>query len=102
MTIQYDEKGKIFTNIVQKETVVVTIQTRIHQIHGTIYVRLGERIKDELDQCAKFLPVTDLVVFDLNGNTLYQSSFMLVNLDQIIWLIPDAEMVVASNDRNPS
>jgi hypothetical protein len=39
MSIEYDNKGKVFTHIVRKDAVYVRIQTATHQIQGEIYLR---------------------------------------------------------------
>jgi hypothetical protein len=97
MATQYIEKRKIFTNVVSKDAVLVTIQTLIHLIHGYIYVRPGERIKDELAHSDGFLAVTDATVYNSQGVELYQAGFLAVNREHIVWLIPDEEI---SDHRN--
>ena len=49
MTIEYDTKGKIFTNIISKETTPAAIQTTTHRIEGEVHIRQSARFKDELD-----------------------------------------------------
>lgn len=90
MTTEYDEKGKIFTNVLQKDPVKAIIQTGEYQIKGCIHVRRGERLKDEVDRCEKFLPVTHALVTAVGGE-IQELEFLLVNLDKIIWLYPDPE-----------
>ena len=92
MPTQFDEKGKIFTNVIAKKPVMVTIQTLTHKIHGEIYVRPNERIKDELDRSEQFVAVTNAVVFGPQGEELYTSDFLTLNLSHIVWLIPDDEV----------
>ena len=91
MNAQFDEKGKIFTNIITKKPVPVTIQTTTHRIHGELYVRPGERLKDELNCSEQFLAVTNASVFNAEGNEILQCDFLTLSLGQIVWLIPDAE-----------
>ncbi len=93
MTDQFDEKGKIFTNVVSKDAVPATIQTLTHRVHGFVYVRPGVRIKDELTHVDGFIAVTDATVFDLQGQQLYKTGFLVVNREYIIWLIPDEDIV---------
>jgi len=45
MTIEYDEKGKFYTDIISKVAVPVTMQTTDQLIRGFVHVRHGERIK---------------------------------------------------------
>ena len=89
--MEYDEKGKFFTNIVAKIPVRSTIQTTMQLIQGNVHVRRGERLKDELDRDETFLAVTDASVLDVNGKTLFEASFLAVQRAQIIWIRPDQE-----------
>ncbi len=92
MTIHFDDKGKIFTEIISKVAVLATIQTLTHLLHGFVYVRPGERIKDELAREQQFIAVTNATVFDAQGSALYRSKFLMINRDHIVWLIPDDEI----------
>ncbi|HZW03369.1 MAG TPA: hypothetical protein VFF68_05560 [Anaerolineaceae bacterium] len=87
----YDDKGKIFTPVVSKKPVSVTIQTATHRITGDIHVRHDHRLKDELDGAEMFIAVTDAKIYDLQGSMIQQSSFLAVHCQQIIWLIPNEE-----------
>jgi len=96
MNSQFEEKGKIFTNVVSKLPVSVTIQTTTHRIHGELYVRPGERLKDELNTSEEFLAVTNASIFDAVNHEIYHCGFLTLNLKQIIWLIPDDELDTGS------
>lgn len=87
----YDDKGKIFTPVVSKKPVSVTIQTATHRITGFIHVRHDHRLKDELDCADTFIAVTNAKVFDPQGSMRYESDFLAVHSRQIIWLIPNEE-----------
>jgi hypothetical protein len=91
MTIEYDEKGKIFTDVVSKEPVFVTVQTTTHLMRGHMHVRPGERVKDELDHDEKFLALTDVQVQGPDGQTLFHAPFLAVRRDQIVWVMPDPQ-----------
>jgi len=88
MSTHVDHKGKYFTDVVHKELVHAIIQTLTVRIEGDIYVRPGERLKDELNRSDKFFAVTDAVVYNALGEVIYKSSFMSVNLEQVIWVSP--------------
>jgi hypothetical protein len=88
MTIHYDEKGKIFSDIVRKTDVRATIQTIFHRIDGRMFVAPNERPKDALNAEEGFLAVADATVFDADGNKLYRADFIAVNRSHIIWVIP--------------
>jgi hypothetical protein len=89
MTIEYDEKGKIFTDIVSKIAVYATIQTTTHMLRGRIHVRRDQRIIDELDLDENFLAVTDVSVLGSDGQTLFQAPFLAVRRAHIVWVIPE-------------
>jgi len=91
MSLEFNDRGKYFTDIVSKIAVSATVQTVTHRIEGQIHVRLGERVKDELDRSDFFLPMTQAKVFDGNGTLLYSAEFLTVSRAQIIWVIPSEE-----------
>lgn len=88
MTIQVDENGKIFTDVVPTVAVRVTLQTVSHLMQGTVHVRIGERLKDELDRGVPFLAVTEVEVADSEGHVLFQAPFLAVSRAQIVWVMP--------------
>ena len=89
MTIEYDEKGKIFTDIVSKIAVYATVQTTTHLMRGRIHVRRDQRIIDELDLNENFLALTDVSVLGPDGQMLFQSPFLAVRRAHIVWVIPE-------------
>ena len=91
MTIEFDDNGKFFTDIISKTPNPVWIQTTTHRIHGNIHIAQDRRLKDELDLPEKFIAVTDAVIYSPDGQVLYQASFMAVQRDQIVWVVPDSE-----------
>ena len=91
MTIEYDEKGKIFTDIVTKIAIQATIQTTTHLMRGQIHVRRDQRIKDELDVNENFLALTDVTVLAPDGQTLFQAPFLAVRRSQIVWVLPEQD-----------
>ena len=92
MTLHIDDKGKYFTDVISKEEIAVIIQTSTHRIEGYLHVRSGVRLKDELNHPERFLAVTDASVFSPTGELLYRSSFMAVNSNQVVWVIPAHEL----------
>ena len=89
MTFEYDDKGKVFTNFVSKQPVIALVQTTTHQIRGTIHIRSGERVKDELDRDELFLAVTDASIVGADGQVLHHAGFVAVRRNQIVWLMPE-------------
>jgi hypothetical protein len=91
MFTQFEEKGKLFTNVIAKKPVNVQIQTSTHVIQGTVHIRPDNRLKDEINQTETFLAVTNASIYDLHKNLVQQCNFIAVNRSQIIWLVPDDE-----------
>ncbi|MGA7193928.1 MAG: hypothetical protein WBW94_09870 [Anaerolineales bacterium] len=91
MTIEFDEKGKFFTDIVSKVSVRTTIQTTSQLVNGNIHVRQGERLKDELDRNELFLAVTDASILGPDGKVIFSAPFLAVQRSQIVWVKPDQD-----------
>jgi hypothetical protein len=91
MTIEYDEKGKIFTDIVSKVAIPSVVQTTQHLVRGNIHVHRDERLKDELDRDELFLAMTDVSVVGNDGQVLHESRFLAVRRAQIVWVMPARE-----------
>ena len=98
MTIEYDEHGKIYTDIVSKVSIYVTIQTTTHMMRGRMHVRRDQRVKDELDREENFLALTDVQVQGPDGQTLFHSPFLAVRRDHIVWVMPEHR---SGEERNP-
>jgi hypothetical protein len=92
MSVEFNEKGKYFTDIISKVAIPTIIQTVMYRIEGSVHVRLGGRIKDELDLDEPFLAVTNAKVFGLDGAVLYGTDFMTVSRSQIVWVIPSEDI----------
>ncbi len=88
---EYDEKGKIFTDVIAKDIVPAVVQTTTHRIQGMLHVRRGERLKDELDRDEPFLAITEATIYSADGQVLYQSDFVAVLRAQIVWVMPEEE-----------
>jgi hypothetical protein len=89
MFSQFEDKRKIFTNVVTKEPVIVLIQTTTSLVHGTVHIRPDNRLKDEIDQPETFLAVTDAVIKNLQGEEIHRCEFLAVNKTHIVWLTPE-------------
>ncbi len=88
MTIEYDDKGKFYTDIVKKLPVSVVIQTVTHLVRGLVHVRDGERLKNELERDEMFLAVTNAVVYSADDKVLFTVPFIALQRAQIIWIMP--------------
>jgi hypothetical protein len=88
MTIEYDDKGKYFTEVVSKIAIPTLVQTTQHLIRGNVHVRRDERIKDELDRDELFLAMTNASILGTDGQVLHQVRFLAVRRAQIVWVMP--------------
>jgi hypothetical protein len=91
MVLEFDDKGKIFTNYITKDAVPSQIQTTTHRIRGYIHVRKDTRLSDEINQANLFIAITDAEICALDGEVLQKSDFLVVNRDQIVWIMPIEE-----------
>jgi hypothetical protein len=89
--MEYDDKGKYFTNVISKQPLSVLIQTTRQLIRGRIHIRAGERLKDSLDLPEPFLAVTDAVVLDDSGKEIQHVEFLAVQRAQIVWVMAQEE-----------
>lgn len=92
MAMNFDDKGKFFTEIVSKEAVSARIQTTTHYMEGEIHVRPGSRMKDELDTQEPFLAVTNAKVFKPNGDLAFKTKFIAVRRELIVWLTTEKDI----------
>jgi hypothetical protein len=53
MSILFEEKGKIFTNVIHKQAKSAIIQTLTHRIQGEVHIKEGERLMDTGNQPAQ-------------------------------------------------
>lgn len=90
MFSQFDDKGKIFNNVVAKKPVKVIIQVDNHRVVGTVHIRPENRLKDEINQPETFLAVTDAHIENEAGDTIYTNKFLIVNRSQISWMAPES------------
>jgi hypothetical protein len=93
MYASFEEKGKIYTNVVTKTPIDVILQTPSHQIHGRLHVRPNGRLKDELTSSEAFLAITDASVYDSLGKLVYRTQFIALHRDHINWIIPVDELI---------
>ena len=86
MEVRVDEKGKYFTPRIAKDAVTAFVRTRDQVIIGSIYVRPGNRLTDELNSdSAPFLPITDAQVFSAADEALrYRAGLLLLAYRDIV------------------
>ena len=91
MAIEFDEKGKYFTEVISKHVVLTHIQTQTYRIQGYVHVRKDERLSDEINSTNSFLAVTNAEIYDPAGEIIYTNDFLIVNRAHIVWLMPIEE-----------
>lgn len=91
MYTQFDEKGKIFTNIVNKRKLKALIQTSAGQVEGYIYIKMDGRLSDELNRADAFMPVTEAVIFNDKGEKIKEVGFIAIRFSHIVWVVPTEE-----------
>jgi hypothetical protein len=86
MEVRVDEKGKYFTPRIVKDAVSAFVRTPDRVIVGSIYVRPGNRLTDELNtDTAPFLPITDARVYDAQSETLlYRAGLVMLAYREIV------------------
>jgi hypothetical protein len=91
MGIEFDDKGKFYTEIISKVTVPAMIQTTRHRIQGLVHIRPNSRFKDELDNDEPFLAVTGAKILNEAAEVLFEADFISIRREQIVWVIPYEE-----------
>jgi hypothetical protein len=90
MSNEIDERGKYYTDVIQKEPLRVSIRTSNSRIDGTIHIRPMNRLLDELNQGdASFIAVTQAKV--LADGIAIQVPFLALRKGTIEWIGPDEE-----------
>jgi hypothetical protein len=99
MSLEFNEKGKYFTDIISKAAVPAIIQTTTHRIEGFVHIRMDGRLKDELDRNESFLAVTNARVFKVDGTLLLEADFLSVSRMQIVWVVPSDDNLNSGDNR---
>ena len=90
--IRVDAKGKIFTDVLRKSRVPVLVQTLTNVIHGYMFLRPDERLKDSLNEDReRFIAISDAQVFSAGGQLLHTTEFLAVNKEHVVWVRPEDE-----------
>jgi hypothetical protein len=92
MKTEFDEKGKVFTDVIPKVAIPAVVQTTQHLIHGNLHVRRDERLKDELDRDTLFLAMTDAQVMGADNQVIHEARFLAVRRTQIVWVMPTRDL----------
>jgi hypothetical protein len=93
MSFRIDAKGKRYTNVVSKTPLQTVIQTANQRIVGFVHLKKGERLIDELNKQDQFIAVTDAEIFSISTEKIFNSNFLVVNRDMVIWIMPEEEII---------
>jgi hypothetical protein len=99
MDVRIDEKGKFFTPRITKDAVTAFVRTASKIIVGSVYVRPGNRLTDELNgDPSSFLPITHARVYNADDESFqFQSSFILAAYREIL-LIGELDALATIRD----
>jgi hypothetical protein len=99
MEVRIDEKGKFFTPRITKDAVTAFVRTPGKVIIGSVYVRPGNRLTDELNSDpSSFLPMTDARVYRADDEGfLLHASFLLAAYREIL-LISEFDALATIRD----
>jgi len=88
--------------LVETTAIYVILQTSSNRIKASIHLRERERIKDALNTSDDFIALTGVKVFDEMGlSLLYETPFMAINRNQLVWVIEDGGNLGVSKENNP-
>lgn len=73
---------------ITKERIPVVVITTTHRMEGEVHVIPGGRLLDEINKPGQFLPITNVTVYDAEGNPIETVDFIAVNKAQIVFLTP--------------
>ncbi|MBI5651915.1 MAG: hypothetical protein HZC40_15985 [Chloroflexi bacterium] len=89
MKIQVDDKGKYFTDRVEKASLPVIANIGGARVRGVVHLALDNRLKDEMNNGERFIAITAAQVWNENQDRLlFESDLLVVNKAQIIWIFP--------------
>ena len=82
----------------QTDKTKVIILTANHRIKGNISLYSNVRLTDYIVEARTFIAVTDAEVMDINGNLIFNASFLNVQKDHIEIIVP-ADMIADNTAR---
>jgi hypothetical protein len=83
---------------VQKRPVPVALQTAKQLIRGKFHVRGVMRVIEELAFEETFIAITDAEIFSYRGERLFKTGFVAVNRKEIVWMVPEEDIVSSKGD----
>ena len=89
---EHNGQNKNIARRVHKIAVPCLVALNGQTIQGQVHVRQDARIKDELDSAPHFLAITDARIYDAEGRLLYETDFVAVNKEHVLWVLPQQDM----------
>lgn len=72
-----------------KEKIHVIVITTSMRMTGQMHVVPGGRLTDEINKEREFLPITDVTIYDVQGeNVIATLDFIAINKNQILLIAP--------------
>lgn len=81
------------SHLIKKRPVPVVIQTKKQLIRGKFHVRGVMRVMDEITFEDKFIAITDAQIINPNGSLLFKTNFVALNRHEIVWMVPEEDIV---------
>jgi hypothetical protein len=80
---------------IEKEAKTVIAYTYNYKIKCDVFTPPGSRVSDFIGGLGqkKFIPVSNAVVSDVFGNPVCKAKFLELNVDEILFLIPEEDLV---------
>ncbi len=80
---------------IEKEVKTVIAHTYNYRIKCDVHTPPGSRFSDFMGGLGqrKFIPVSNAVVTDIFGNPVCKTKFLEMNVDEIIFLVPEEDLV---------
>ncbi len=89
MDFRVDEKGKLYTQHVNKRSISVVARVEENIVHGNVHLTLDNRLKDELNNGEDYVAITQARVMELGCELpLYSTDVLIVNKQRIVWIFP--------------
>ena len=84
---------------IAKEAKAVIAYTYHYKIKCDVFMPPGSRLSDFIGNLGqkKFIPVSNVVVSDIFGNAVCKAKFLELNVDEIVFLIPESDLIERKN-----
>jgi hypothetical protein len=102
MNYRIDQKGKVFTVKVTKQTLPIIARVQDTLIYGNIHLAPETRLKDEMNGDEAFIAITEARVVDAQTDQpRHQADVIVVNKHRIAWITPDERYAADPGARTP-